>query len=66
MIFGCDYSRRLEDDNSVRVGILTFLIWAATMCAEQDVNNTEGVVACLQGFLHTYSKCILEKVSILL
>ena len=55
--------RQLEDDKSVRVDMLSFLVYMASMC-QQNADNFKGVMAFFQGFLYIFSNCLLEKVKL--
>lgn len=55
--------RHLEDDKSVRVDMLSFLVHMASMC-QQKADNSKDIMVVLQGFLHVFTNCLLEKVSL--
>lgn len=55
--------RCLEDDKSVRVDMLSFLMHMASMC-QQNADNSKGVMLLFQGFLCVFINCLLEKVKL--
>lgn len=55
--------RNLEDDKSVRVDMLSFLVHMASTC-QQKADNSKDIMVVFQGFLHVFTSYLLEKVTL--